>query len=106
MQLQSQIMRDNKRILTDVQDVTSNASIHMPAATSTPKKVPLSTSTPARTPYMTPAYGRPTYTAPPYTVPLSRSLLHTADKASQTKPKRTPAAMFCGYPSDMEEENK
>ena len=36
MQLQSQIMRDNTRILTDVQDVTSDASLHMPAATSTP----------------------------------------------------------------------
>ena len=72
MQLQSQIMRENTRILTDVQDVTSDASIHMPA-TSTPRKVPLSTSTPARTPYVTPAYSRPTYTAPPYTAPLSRA---------------------------------
>ena len=94
-------MRDNTRILTDVQDVTSDASIHMPAAPSTPKKVPLSTSTPARTPYVTPAYGRPTYT-----VPLSRSLPHTVDKASQTKPKRTLAATFCGYPSDVEEEDE
>ena len=106
MQLQSQIMRDNTRILTDVQDVMSDASIHMPAATSTPRQAPLSTSTPARTPYVTPAYGRPTYMAPPYTAPLSRSLPHTADKASQTKPKRTLAATFCGYPSDVEEENK
>ena len=77
MQLQSQIMRENTRILTDVQDVTSDASIHMPAATSTPIKPPQSTNTPARTPYGTPAYGRPTYTAPPYTTPLSRSLPHT-----------------------------
>ena len=106
MQLQSQIMRDNTRILTDVQDVTSNASIHMPAATSMPKKVLLSTSTPARMPYVTPAYDRPTYTAPPYTAPLSRSLPHTVDKASQTKPKRTLATMFCGYPSDVEEEDE
>ena len=51
-------------------------------------------------------YGRPTYTAPPYTAPLSRSLPHTADKASQTKPKRTLAATFCGYPSDLEEEDE
>ena len=36
MQLQSQIMRENTRILMDVQDVTSDASIHTPAATSTP----------------------------------------------------------------------
>ena len=71
MQLQSQITRENTRILTDVQYVTSDASIHTPAVTSTPRKVPLSTSTPARTPYATPAYSRPAYTAPPYTAPLS-----------------------------------
>ena len=106
MQLQSQLMRDNTRNLTDVQDVTPDASIHMPAATSTPKKAPLSTSTPARTPYVTPAYGRPTYTAPPYTAPLSQSLPHTVDKTCQTKPKRTLAATFCGYPSDVEEEDE
>ena len=35
---------------------------------------------------------------------LSRSLPHTQDKASQTKPKRTLAATFCGYPSDEEDE--
>ena len=50
---------------------------------------------------MAPAHGRPTYTAPPYTAPLSRSLPHTVDKASQTKPKSTLAATFCGYPSDV-----
>ena len=47
MQLQSQIMRENTRIITDVQDVKSDASIHMPA-TSTPQKVPLSAAPPAR----------------------------------------------------------
>ena len=108
MQLQSQIMRENTRILTDVQDVTSDTSIRMPAATSTPIKPPLrpqSTSLPARAQYGTSAYGRPTYSAPPYSTPLSRSLPHTADRASQTKPKRTLAASFCGYPSDIEEDS-
>ena len=104
VQLQSQIMRENTRILTDVQDVTSDASIRMPAATSTPIKPPQSTSLPARAQYGTSAYGRPTYTVPPYSTPLSRSLPHTADRASQTKPKRTLAATFCGYLSDIEEE--
>ena len=83
MQLQSQIMR----VLTDVQDVTSNASIRMPV-TSTPRKQPLNANTVGRTPYTSQAYSGPVYTTP-----LSRSLPNTQDKAT-----------FCGYPSDEEED--
>ena len=103
MQLQSQIMRENTRVLTDVQDVTSDASIRMPV-TSTPRKQPLSASNPSKAPYAMPAYSGPAYMAPAYTAPLSRSLPHTQDKASQTKPKRTLAATFCRYPSDEEDD--
>ena len=66
---------------------------------STPRKQPLSASTPSRAPFATPAYS-----GSAYTTPLSRSLPHTQDKASQTKPKRTLAATFCGYPSDEEDD--
>ena len=68
MQLQSQIMRENMRVLTDVQDVTADASIHTPV-TSTPRKQPLSASTPSRASHTTPAYS-----GQAYTTPLSRSL--------------------------------
>ena len=91
-------MRENTRVLTDVQDIKSDATIRTPV-TSTPQKQPLSTGTPSRMPYTTPAYSGQVYTTP-----LSRSLPHTQDKASQTKPKRTLAATFCGYPSDEEED--
>ena len=50
MQLQSQIMRENTWVLTDVQDVTSDASICMPV-TSTPRKQPQSAGKVSRTPY-------------------------------------------------------
>ena len=101
MQLQSQIMRENTRVLTDVQDLTSDASIRMPV-TSTLRKQPQSAGKVSRTPCTSPAYSGPVYTTP-----LSRSLpntVHTQDKASQTNPKRTLAATFCGYPSDEEED--
>ena len=102
MQLQSQIMRENTRVLTDVQDVTSDTSICMPV-TSTPKKTPpKDVSRLGRTTYNSPAYSGPTYSTP-----LSRSLpaaVPSIDKATQTKPKRTLAATFCGYPSEEEED--
>ena len=102
MQLQSQIMRENTRVLTDVQDVTSDASIHMPV-TSTPRKQPQKdVSRVSRSTYNSPAYSGPVYTTP-----LSRSLpssVPKTDKATQTKPKRTLAATFCGYPSEEEED--
>ena len=64
MQLQSQIMGENTRILTDVQDVTSDASICMPV-TSTPKKSPpKDVSRLGRTTYNSPAYSGPTYSTP------------------------------------------
>ena len=93
MQLQSQIMRENTRVLTDIQDVTSDASIHMPV-TRTPRKTPQrDVSRLGRSTYSSPAYSGPTYNTPP-----------SADKATQTKPKRTLAATFCGYPSENEED--
>ena len=102
MQLQSQIMRENTRVLTDVQDVTSDASICMPV-TSMPKKTPqMDVSRLGRSTYNGPAYSGPTYSTL-----LSRSLpaaTTTADKASQTKPKKTLTAMFCGYPSEDKED--
>ena len=98
MRLQSQLMRENTRVLTDVQDVTSDASIRIPVK-STPKKTPTKdVSRLGRTTYNSPAYSGPTYSTP-----LSRSLaaaVPTIDKATQTKPKRTLAATFCGYPED------
>ena len=90
MQLQSQIMRENTRVLTDVQDVTSDASVRTTSTlvTSTPKKNPQTDVTRlGGSSYHVPAYSGPTYSAP-----LSRSLpatTPTADKASQTKPKKT-----------------
>ena len=47
------------------------------------------------------------YSGPVYRTPLSRSLpnsVPTTDKATQTKPKRTLAARFCGYPSKEEDQ--
>ena len=93
-------MRENTRVLPDVQDVTSDASIRMPV-TSTPKKQ-MDVSRLGRSTYNVLAYSGPTCGAP-----LSRSLpatTSTADKASQTKPKKTLAATFCRYPSEDEED--
>ena len=101
MQLQSQIMRENTKVLTDVQDVTSDASIRMPV-TSTPKKQP-----PRDANRTNGTVYSPPYNGPVYRTPLSRSLRNpvpTTDKATQTKPKRTLAATFCGYPSEEEED--
>ena len=85
-----------------MQDVTSDARIHMPV-TSMPKKTPqMDVSRLGRSTYNAPAYSGPMYSAP-----LSRSLpalTSTADKASQTKPKKTLAATFCGYPPEDEED--
>ena len=81
-------MRENTRVLTDVQDVTSDASIHMPV-TSTPKKTPQrDVSRLGRSTYSGPAYSGPTYNTP-----LSKSL-----------PAAMPTATFCGYPSEDEKD--
>ena len=52
-------------------------------------------------------YSSPAYSGPTYNTPISRSLPAAApfvDKATQTKPKRTLAATFCGYPFKEEED--
>ena len=65
MQLQSQIMRENTRVLMDVQDVTSDASIRTTTSTpitSTPKKNPQTDVTHlGRSSYHVPAYSKPMY---------------------------------------------
>ena len=103
MKLQSQIMRENTRVLTEVQDVTSDASIHTTTRTpitNTPKKNPQADVTRlGRSLNHVPAYSGPTYSAQ---TPLSRSLPVTTSTASQTKPKKTLATTFCGYPSEDE----
>ena len=95
----------NTRVLTEVQDVTSDASIHSTTSTpitSTPKKnLQTDVAHLGRSSYHVPAYSGPTYSKQ---TPLSRSLLATTSTASQTKPKKTLAATFCGYPSEDEED--
>ena len=107
------MLRENTRILTDVQDVTSDESIPF---TSTPKKNPRTDvthmgtgggtySSPAHSSstYNSPAYSRSTYNSPAYsgqTPMASRSMPLTATSTTQTKPKKTLAATFCRYPSD------
>ena len=82
-------------MLTDVQDVTSDVSTPI---TSTPKKSPQTDVTRLGT-------GRSTYSSPAYSgsmystqTPLAKRSMSTMSTASQTKPKRTLAAIFCGYP--------
>ena len=99
MQLQSQLLRENTRVLTDVQDVTSDVSTLI---TITPKKNPqMDVTRLGRSSYNSPAYSGSMYTS--QTQLASRSLPATMSSASQTKPKKTLAATFCGYPSDDEE---
>ena len=86
MQLQSQLLRENTRVLTDVTSEISTPII------STPKKNPQTDVTRlGRSAYSSPAYSSSMYTSQ---TPLTMST------ASQTKPKKTLAATFCGYPSD------
>ena len=84
MQLQSQLLRENTRVLTDVQGVTADASTPI---TSTPKRNPqMDVSRLGRSTYSSAAYSGPTYTTRnPLT---SRSLPATTSTASQTKPKK------------------
>ena len=99
MQLQSQLLRENTRVLTDIQDVTFDVSTPI---TSTPKKNPqMDVTWLGRSSYNSPAYSGLMYTS--QTPLASRSLPTTTSTASQTKPKKTLAATFCGYPSDDEE---
>ena len=92
MQLQSQIMRENTRVLTDVQDVMSNASIRTPV-TSTPRKQPQKdVSRLSRTMYNSPAYS-----GPAYSTPLSRSLptsclLYTSPSPRDRQKSRMPSS--------------
>ena len=101
MQLQSQIMRDNTRILTDVQDVTSDASIHMPAATSTPKyKHARQDAVRDASLRQTHVHGASLHSAPqPKSTPYSRQ-----SKPDQTKMDSRRHVL--GVPSDVEEEDE
>ena len=104
MQLQSQMLRENTRILTNVQDVTSDENIPI---TSTPKKNPRMDVTrmgTGRGTYSSPAYSSLTYNSLAYSTqtPLASRSMPTASTSTQTKPKKTLAATFCGYPSNEE----
>ena len=90
MQLQIQLLGENTRVLTDVQDVTADVSTHI---TSTPKKNPQTDVTQlGRSTYSSPAYSGPMYTT--QTPLTSRSMPATTSTASQTKPKKTLATTF------------
>ena len=84
------MLRENTRVLKDVQDVTADASIRTTSTpkTSTPKRNPqMDVSRLGRSTYSVPAYSELAYTA--HTPLTKRSLPATTSTVSQTKPKKT-----------------